>query len=244
MLWIFHDLMQVGNTDALAFFLPGVVSHIGKVLHVSKTMISGAAGSTQALDQAIRGLAEFLSIVLKDDHNVPAPSKSVDDFPSHHSGKEKSLVSFLDELRHLPSKIQGGGETVVKDSSDTLQKDIQVSDIKAERSIDHDDMTGILRVNRTNDWIENSSLHINRLLSATFPYVRFSYCLRYIWISGYSHVCTKAFMLYPTSVLQLCVHPSEKVREGTLAAIEALLSNCSHTLKDSRLLLLVRRDPN
>lgn len=241
--WISHDLMQVGNTDALAFFLPGVVSHIGKVLHVSKTMISGAAGSTQALDQAIRGLAEFLSIVLKDDHNLPPSSKSADDFPTHHSGK-KSLVSFLDELRHLPSKIQGGGETVVTDSSDTRQTDIPVSDIKAEKSIDPDDMTGILRVNRTNDWIANSSLHINRLLSATFPYVGFSYCLHYIWISGYSLVCIKDLMLYPTSVLQLCVHPSEKVREGTLAAIEALLSNCSHTLKDSKLLLLVRRNPN
>lgn len=199
-------IAKVGNADALAFFLPGVVSHIGKVLHVSKTMISGAAGSTQALDQAIRGLAEFLSIVLKDDHNLPAASESVDDFPVHHSGKEKSLVSFLDELRHLPSKIQGGGKTVVTDSNDTLQTDIPVSDIKAERSIDPDATTGILRVNRTNNWIANGSLHINRLLSATFPH--------------------------------LCVHPSEKVREGTLAAIDALLSNCSHTLKDSRLLLL------
>nr|GFD11073.1 hypothetical protein [Tanacetum cinerariifolium] len=45
---------KVGTADQLAFFLPGVVSQIGKVLHVSKTMISGAAGNMEAMDQALR----------------------------------------------------------------------------------------------------------------------------------------------------------------------------------------------
>ncbi|KAJ6917748.1 hypothetical protein NC652_019931 [Populus alba x Populus x berolinensis] len=51
---------KIGTADALAFFLPGVVSQFAKVLHMSKTMISGAAGSVEAIDQAIRALADFL----------------------------------------------------------------------------------------------------------------------------------------------------------------------------------------
>ncbi|GKC53061.1 hypothetical protein Tco_1075806, partial [Tanacetum coccineum] len=51
---------KVGTADQLAFFLPGVVSQIGKVLHVSKTIISRAAGSMEAMDQALRALTKFL----------------------------------------------------------------------------------------------------------------------------------------------------------------------------------------
>nr|GEV68276.1 TELO2-interacting protein 1 homolog isoform X1 [Tanacetum cinerariifolium] len=51
---------KAGTTDKLAFFLPDFVSQIGKVLHVSKTMISGATGSMEAMDQALRSLTEFL----------------------------------------------------------------------------------------------------------------------------------------------------------------------------------------
>ncbi|GKF90752.1 hypothetical protein Tco_0274453, partial [Tanacetum coccineum] len=47
--------------DQLAFFLPGVVSQIGKVLQVSKTMISRAAGSMEAMDHALRALTEFVT---------------------------------------------------------------------------------------------------------------------------------------------------------------------------------------
>nr|XP_023923287.1 TELO2-interacting protein 1 homolog isoform X2 [Quercus suber] len=152
---------KVGTADALAFFLPGVVSQFSKVFHASKTMISGAAGSVEAINQAIRGLAEYLMIVLHDDANLDGLDTSID---------------FIDEF-NSKERTTGSGKGI-----------------------------GSLQVNRTKDWIENTSAHIDKLLGATFPHI--------------------------------CVHPSKKVRQGLLAAIRGLLSECSRTLKKSRLMLL------
>ncbi|GJZ39114.1 TELO2-interacting protein 1 [Tanacetum coccineum] len=66
---------KVGTADQLAFFLPGVVSQIGKVLHVSKTIISRAAGSMEAMDQALRALTKFLMIVLQDEANISSTKR-------------------------------------------------------------------------------------------------------------------------------------------------------------------------
>ncbi|KAL8264207.1 hypothetical protein R6Q59_022337 [Mikania micrantha] len=177
---------KVGIADQLAFFLPGVVSQIGKVLHVSKTMISGAAGSMEAMDQALRGLTEFLMIVFQDEANL----SNLDDSEINFN-IEKSPLSFLEELRRLPGKRQDQVETLATKST---QKSSQ-SEVKKS-----------LHVDRTRDWIETNSSHVNKILSSVFPH--------------------------------LCVHPAKRVRQGTMAAIQGLLSTCSRTLKGSRLMLL------
>ncbi|PWA99793.1 ARM repeat superfamily protein [Artemisia annua] len=176
---------KVGTAYQLAFFLPGVVSQIGKVLLVSKTMISGAAGSMEAMDQALRALIEFLMIVLQDEANI----SSLDD-SDIVLNTDKSPLSFLEELRHL--KKQDRGQVVEKKS---IQESSQ-SDVKKS-----------LHVERTKDWVATASSHVNKLLSAIFPH--------------------------------LCVHPAKRVRQGTMAAIQGLLTTCSRTLKESRLMLLV-----
>ncbi|KAM0029383.1 putative armadillo-like helical protein [Helianthus debilis subsp. tardiflorus] len=177
---------KVGTADQLAFFLPGVISQIGKVLHVSKTMISGAAGSMEAMDQALRGLVEFLMIVFEDEANL----SSLDD-SEVNLNTEKSPLSFLEELRRLPGKKQDQVETLATEST---QKSPQ-SEVKRS-----------LHVDRTSDWIATASSHVNKILSAVFPH--------------------------------LCVHPAKRVRQGTMAAIQGLLSTCIRTLKGSRLMFL------
>lgn len=186
---------KVGTADQLAFFLPGVVSQIGKVLHVSKTMISGAAGSTEAMDQALRGLTEFLMIVLQDEANI----SSLDDDSGINVNTDKSSLSFLEELRRFPGKKQDHAQIVAIKST-------QEAKVKTPSESKGNGDTKSLYVDRTKGWIETTSSHVNKLLSSTFPH--------------------------------LCVHPAKKVRLGTMAAIQGLLSTCSRTLKESRLMLL------
>ncbi|KAK4369546.1 hypothetical protein RND71_013338 [Anisodus tanguticus] len=151
---------KVGTADALAFFLPGVVSQIGKVLHISKTFISGAAGSAEALDQAIRSLAEFLMIVLEDNFNLPFIGLPLDDVK-----KEKSAVSFLEALRQLPSSMHD------QNLSETVDRGTVVLRSTEGESVSPRNVTGSLRVIHTKDWIVDTSSHVDKLLCATYPHL-------------------------------------------------------------------------
>lgn len=167
--------LQVGTADALAFFLPGVVSQFYKVFHASKTMISGAAGNVEAINHAIRGLAEYLMIVLHDDANLDGLDTSIDFIDEFNSSKYKSAQSFLEELRSLPDKAQGKGKIVAEDYSKAINIVTAKSEFKEERTTGSGKGIGSLQVIRTRDWIENTSAHIDKLLGATFPHV--CYCL-------------------------------------------------------------------
>ncbi|KAA3486728.1 60S ribosomal protein L11-like [Gossypium australe] len=151
-----HEDIEVGTADALAFFLPGVISQFAKVLHISKAMISGAAGSVEAIDQAIRGLAEYLMIVLQDDANLSGLDMYKDDSFGHKSNKYKSTTSFLEELRQLPLKAQSrrmlenvNGESI--NSVSTKTESGEKSSPNLGKGM------GSFHVDRTKEWIEKSS---------------------------------------------------------------------------------------
>lgn len=164
------SFFQVGTADSLAFFLPGVVSQFAKVLHVSKTMLSGAAGSVEAIDQAIRGLAEYLMIVLQDDVNLSGLDmpKSV---TAGNDSENYECTSLLEELRQLPIKVQGQS-TIVKEynSGEPVNMLTSKSGFK-DQYADSGKGIGSLLVARTKDWIEKTSSNVNKLLCATFPHV-------------------------------------------------------------------------
>ncbi|KAL8473985.1 hypothetical protein ACS0TY_030725 [Phlomoides rotata] len=157
---------KVGIADALAFYLPGVVSQLGKVLHASRTMISGAAGSTKALDQAIRALAEYLVIVLEDGVSASICGVPADDISASFSSKP--LASFLEDLRHLPVK-----NIMRDDARDSTESVEEGSIMSGEDSIlvNADTKVGPLHINRTVDWLAKTTAHVNKLLSATFPHL-------------------------------------------------------------------------
>ncbi|XP_007022439.2 PREDICTED: uncharacterized protein LOC18594747 isoform X2 [Theobroma cacao] len=161
---------KVGTADALAFFLPGVISQFSKVLHISKTIISGAAGSVEAIDQAIRGLAEYLMIVLQDDANLSGLDMYIDTSVGHNSRNCKSTTSFLEELRQLPSKAQS--KTLVENINGEAVNIVSLKTESGEKgSPDLGKGMGSLHVDRTKEWIEKTSEHVNKLLCAIFPYI-------------------------------------------------------------------------
>lgn len=162
--------LQVGTADALAFFLPGVVSQFAKVLHASKMMTSGAAGSGDAIDQAVRGLAEYLMIVLQDDANSSGLDMSI---TVTSDKKYESTQSFMDELRQLPFKAHGQNKVLADNSSGQMITTIS----KSERKVDSGKGDASFHVNRTNDWIEKTSVHVDKLLGTTFRHVGISFHL-------------------------------------------------------------------
>ncbi|OMP09768.1 hypothetical protein COLO4_05147 [Corchorus olitorius] len=161
---------KVGTADALAFFLPGVISQFAKVLHISKAMISGAAGSVEAIDQAIRGLAEYLMIVLQDDANLSSLDMCLDASDGTNANNYRSTNSILEELRQLPLKAQS--ETLAESKNDEAVNTISPKTEVGEKSspvIGKE--IGSLHVDRTKEWLEKTSAHVNKLLCATFPHI-------------------------------------------------------------------------
>ncbi|XP_058724171.1 uncharacterized protein LOC131595731 isoform X2 [Vicia villosa] len=160
---------KVGSADALAFFLPGIVSNLSKVLHGAKTMISGAAGSMEATGLAIRGLAEFLMIVLRDDANASVLDMEVS--ASFDPNESKSTLSLLEELRHL--QVKDSVKTKVVEDRIVESEKIPCSQTQFQEmgSTAPDGETLSLHVTRTKDWIQKTTAHVNKLLSATFPHI-------------------------------------------------------------------------
>ncbi|RDX87599.1 TELO2-interacting protein 1-like protein, partial [Mucuna pruriens] len=160
---------KVGSADALAFFLPGIVSRLAKVLQSAKIMISGAAGNVESIDQAIRGLTEFLMIVLQDDAN--APSLDIEASSDFDSNECNSTLSLLEELRHL--QVKNCVKTKAAEDIGVESEKITCSETQFQElgNTDHDRQNLSLHVNRTKDWMQRTSAHVNKLLSATFPHI-------------------------------------------------------------------------
>ncbi|KAH9302063.1 hypothetical protein KI387_013646, partial [Taxus chinensis] len=179
-------ISKVGSADALAFFLPGVVSGLAKVLRVSKFAIgvsfqptSGAAGSIGAIEQAVKGFAEMLVLCLADEQNAnqldAGGAEAYNEGLSEtFSSKFKSADSALEALRCLSSQAHAKKDfDVAKEAQyHALNgKDLQQS--RKNISQAQGDGRGAIgfnfRVYRDKEWLDKTAQHLDSLLSATYP---------------------------------------------------------------------------
>lgn len=165
-------LFEVGTADALAFFLPGVVSRFTKALCESKNTISGATGSTGATEHALHGLTEFLITVLNDKANPYAIEMSVNDTMILSPEKNKSIQSVLETLRSLPSN-----STHIKSANvtgDLLRELVEDSSPKVAyqgKFTDDSETKRSLFVHRSKVWLDETSTNVDKAIRAAFPYV-------------------------------------------------------------------------
>ncbi|CAL9207752.1 unnamed protein product [Musa hybrid cultivar] len=157
---------KVGTADALAFFLLGVVSRFAKALYVSKNMISGAAGSSVAIEQAICGLTEFLIIVLDDKANLHSLEMPVNDIGSLSPMENKSTQSVLEALRSLPLNGHVQSANMIGDSFNQA-----INDDHKRKIVDHSNGKRNLFVHRSKEWIDETSSNVDKLMSAAFPHL-------------------------------------------------------------------------
>ncbi|XP_024008438.1 TELO2-interacting protein 1 homolog [Eutrema salsugineum] len=214
---------KIGTADVLAFFLPGVVSQIAKVLHVSRAMISGAAGSVDALDQAIRCLAEFLMIVLEDEANSSAINISDDDSKSQ---RHESAHSILNELRSLTTKSRGQSDELAETTSQEIVKTINVHE-KSNLNLSRDSF----HVERTSEWLESTTSHVNKLLCETFPHILIHPARKVRWgflaaIRGMLlELGFAIFIMMQECVCTLVVDDSDEVSVGAQEFLDHLFSD-------------------
>ncbi|XP_074557066.1 uncharacterized protein LOC141813062 [Curcuma longa] len=222
---------KVGTADALAFFLPGVVSRFTKALCESKNTISGAAGSTGATEHALHGLTEFLITVLNDKANPYAIEMSVNDTMILSPEKNKSIQSVLETLRSLPSN-----STHIKSANvtgDLLRELVEDSSPKVAyegKFTDDSETKRSLFVHRSKVWLDETSTNVDKAIRAAFPYlsVHPSEKVREALvdgIKGFLSNCRQTLQRSKLMLLEcLCVLVSDDDEAVSISAREALES--------------------
>ncbi|XP_078436931.1 ARM repeat superfamily protein [Wolffia australiana] len=155
---------KVGMSDALAFFLPGVLSRLGKALYINKSMLSGAGGNVLCIDQCLRALSELLVIVLGNEANadvLEVEKISSTEVCSHEKYKCDSILESLRQL-HVRENVP----------VDTLKAVSSVNVCEhGQRSTKSEGNTRPFYVQRTKEWIEQTSLRVDQLLAAVLPHL-------------------------------------------------------------------------
>lgn len=139
-------------------------------MHVSKSTISGPSGSAGSIHNAVRGLAEFIVLVMNDEANLDGLKESLLDTDNSFQNGSKSSQLVLEVFRSFPLNSQIQGTNLFEKNSNTACE----FPIKLEAQKNNScQSTGSFHVNRTKEWIVATSFRVDKLLSLTFPNVLF-----------------------------------------------------------------------
>jgi hypothetical protein len=175
-------LLQVGNADALAFFFPGVVSGFTKAIRSSmvtskRSVITatyksvGAAGSTGALEESLRGLTELLVLVLADSRNWAClPEMGPESGPN-----TDQVEAALEKLQVVLLKEDASGAGELDMSGDSKEGSLSVgassSDHKAVIKAEASTSGSPFRLERDKKWLESTVARLESILSVNLPLV-------------------------------------------------------------------------
>jgi hypothetical protein len=190
-MWFMCDhCFQVGSADALAFFLPGVASRLVKSVQSSKKMNSGmselsypsgAAGSSLAVEQALRALNELIVLVLADERNLNAVRRdknsnnlTVKPLIGHESGETALSMLHTERIRKNMQSINDK-QTMQPEMNECNFQGITSESRKTDPVLPDDtEGVGKLRVERSEAWLEYTNKRISSLLSLCYPAVSVS----------------------------------------------------------------------
>lgn len=221
-------LFKVGTADALAFFLPGIASRLVNSVQSSKRMNaglselsypSGAAGSSGAIEQAVRALAELLVLVLADERNLtalerrPLSAKSSAE-PSSWEGHHLVAEAALETLRKVSNELKETKEkqavhvnfsgSDAQDTAEGASGSNSLSSIVPKSG--NPEAVDSFRVERNNAWLKHTVERISILLSLSFS--------------------------------ALCRHPTPSVRLAVTEGTMMVMLTCRLTLEGSMSTLL------
>ncbi|CAA6658030.1 unnamed protein product [Spirodela intermedia] len=215
-------LLQIGETEAErglrgsaklrkeAFLtlriLIAKVYRLGKALYVNKSMLSGAAGSVESIDHGIRALSELLVIVLRDQMNGNALEVKMDNLNELQSDRKELSQSVLETLRQLPVKGHAQDDSLVVSPINLSGSD---HSLLIQRNADSDGSTRSFYVQRTKEWIEQTALHVDQLLSAVLPHL----CM---------HPAEKVRQGVVASIRRILLNCSSSLKKSKLMLLECL----------------------
>lgn len=176
--------MQVANADALAFFLPGVVSGLTKAIRssmvTSKRSVTtatyksvGAAGSTGALEESLRGLAELLVLVLADSRNrgclLEMDTESSE--TGHSIDQVEAALANL-QVVLLKEDTRKAGESPKAEMMSGVSIAEAAPHHKEVFKAEAPTLGAPLRLERDRKWLESIVARLESILSESLPLVR------------------------------------------------------------------------
>lgn len=184
-MWFMCD--QVGTADALAFFLPGIASRLVKSVQSSNKMNngmselsypSGAAGSSLAVEQALRALNELIVLVLADERNLNAIRRdknsnhlTIKPLIGHEGGETALSILHTERIRQKMQSINDK-QTIQPEMNECNFEGLTSESRKTDPVITDDtERVGKLRVERSEAWLEYTTKRISSLLSLCYPAV-------------------------------------------------------------------------